>query len=103
MSDKRILSVPFEVICIDDKNRPVEIPSSKWPVKGQKYTVIGVAPSPMNGVLGFQLEELVLGDDCFPYGCFNTKRFGLPVQEKKDAIEEELADLGIEVQELEEV
>ena len=32
----------FKVICIDDKNKPNDIPSSKWIKAKQTYTVIEI-------------------------------------------------------------
>jgi len=102
--DKPIeLTLPFTAICLDDKRKPNEIPQEKWLTEGKPYTVIGVAPSPIDGTLGFKLKEITLGPDTFPYGCFNTMRFGIPVQDKSATLEEELENLGIKVQELEEV
>ena len=94
------ISVPFTAICVDDTNKPQEIPQEKWVKKNQEYTVIGVAPS-LDGKLGFKLKEIVLGKESYPFGCFSSVRFGIPIQDKSKTLEEELADLGIEVQELE--
>jgi len=99
--DKPIeLSVPFTAICMDDKRKPNEIPKEKWLKEGEAYTVIGVAPS-LDGTLGFKLKEITLGKESFPYGCFGSVRFGIPIQDKSKTLEEELSDLGIKVQELE--
>ena len=46
------LTVPFIAICIDDSNKPIEIPSEKWLKKGQRYTVLKVVNS-MDGQPGF--------------------------------------------------
>jgi len=97
------LSVPFTAICVDDARKPNEIPQEKWVVKGKPYTVIGAAPSPIDGTLGFKLKEITLGQESFPYGCFGSVRFGIPIQDKSTTLEEELSNLGIEVQQLEEV
>ena len=94
------LSVPFEAVCMDAKNRPQEIPANKWLTKDKKYTVIGVGQT-LDGKLGFKLEEIELDESCYPFDCFNPKRFGIPYQPEVNALENELAELGIEVQELE--
>jgi hypothetical protein len=74
---------PFKVICLDDKNRPDGIPTSKWVKKGEPYTVIQVTKLDLqNGLLGFKLAELNI-DDCLPYQYFAATRFGVPVSEKK--------------------
>lgn len=65
----------MKVICINDKNRPDGIPSTRWIKKGNVYTVIEVAKLPMQGgMLGFKLEEVNI-DDCFPYQYFDSHRF----------------------------
>lgn len=98
--DKTIkLSVPFTAICINNASKPREIPQNKW-LELEEYTVIGVAKS-LDGTLGFKLEEITLGQESFPYGCFSSKRFGIPIQDNSDALANELADLGIEVEKLE--
>ena len=90
------LSVPFEVICINDLNKPREIPITKWLTKGKKYTVIGLGQT-LDGKLGFKLKEIELGEDCYPYDCFNPNRFGLVVKEV--TLQDELEALGIQVEE----
>ena len=94
------LSVPFEVICINAKNRPKEIPPHLWLEKDKRYTVISVGVT-LDNKLGFQLEELELGEECFPFDCFNPKRFGIPAQPNVKTLEEELEELGIEVEQFE--
>lgn len=101
MQDNNVqLSVPFEVVCVNDANKPKEIPPNKWLTKSQKYTVIGVGTT-LDGALGFQLKEIELDESCYPYGCFNPKRFGLPAQDDVMTLEDELSELGIEVEEYE--
>lgn len=96
------LSVPFTVICVNALNKPNEIPTNKWLTKDQQYTVIDIGVT-LDGKLGFQLEEIELDESCYPFDCFNPKRFGIPVQPKAKTLEEELAELGIEVEQLEKV
>lgn len=62
------------VTCIDDSNRPVDIPLSAWITKGEKYTVVD-AFTGFGGVLIFQLAERDL-TPYFPYKGFDAKRFG---------------------------
>ena len=101
MEDNRIqLSVPFEVVCMNAANRPREIPTEKWLIKGRQYTVIGVGYT-LNGKLGFKLEEIELRKDNYPFGCFSSMRFGLPPQDKMMTLEDELSALGIEVEKFE--
>jgi len=78
------VKLPFEVICLDARNKPNDIPSSKWVVEGQKYTVIKVAKLLIQGgMVGFKLEELNI-DAYFPYQFFAASRFGLPVNQGFD-------------------
>lgn len=86
----------MKVECIDDNNRPNDIPSSKWVVKGKEYTVIKAAKLPMqNGLLGFQLAEIDLRD-CVPYLYFAANRFKekepLPEKKEEKVEEEELVE-----------
>jgi len=92
------MKLPFKVICIHDQDRPNDIPTSRWVVKGQEYTVIKVDRMHMhNGMLAYELEEIDLQECCFPYARFAAWRFGIPlsqfVQETKEdtvPVEEEL-------------
>lgn len=99
------VKVPFEVTCIDAKNKPNDIPNSKWLVEGEKYTVIKVAKLLIQGgTVGFKLQELDI-DAYFPYQFFAASRFGIPlnnawnIQEELDRIleeaKEEVADLNM--------
>jgi hypothetical protein len=70
----------FKVICINDKNRPDGVPTSKWVKEGEFYTVTSVTKLLIQGgKLGFKLAELNI-DDCFPYQYFSADRFGIPVE-----------------------
>lgn len=89
------LKPPFEVVCIDDKRRPQEIPQELWVKEGEKYNVKKVIRT-MDNQLGFVLEEIELGEDTFPYDAFSPVRFGLTTnykdEEEKEA-EEAVKDL----------
>jgi len=66
---------PFDVVCINDSNRPDGIPTSKWVKKGEIYTVIVVGRLMLqNGCMGFKLKQINI-DDCFPYQFFSAERF----------------------------
>lgn len=72
----------FKVICINDAERPNEIPASKWIKKGEIYTVLEVAKMRVQGgILGFKLYERNI-DDCFPYQYFTATRFAVPTQDQ---------------------
>lgn len=92
------MKLPFKVICIHDQDRPNDIPTSRWVVKGQEYTVIKVDRMHMhNGMLAYELDEIDLQECCFPYARFAAWRFGIPLSQftqehKEDTVpaEEEL-------------
>jgi hypothetical protein len=87
------MSLPMKIMCINDKNRPQEIPANKWLVNGEVYTLIGVQPLLSSNSMGFELAEIQLGEECFPYHYFNPDRF-VPVEETElDALEAELDEI----------
>lgn len=92
------VKVPFTVKCIDAKNKPNDIPTSKWLVEGQEYTVVKVAKLLIQGgLVGFKLEELNI-DSYFPYQFFAANRFGIPLDNAWD-IEEMLEKILKEAKE----
>lgn len=99
------MNLPFKVVCVDDSNRPNDIPLSKWVKKGHQYTVTKVAKLLVQGgTLGFKLEEINI-DECFPYQYFAAHRFAIPVHKDWDvesALERLLEEAKKEVQEMEE-
>lgn len=94
------MELPFKAYCIDDTNRPNDIPTSKWVVKDKLYTVTAVARLlAQGGRLGFKLAEVSL-EGCFPYEFYAANRFAIVLDQKliseielnellKEAIEEE--------------
>ena len=96
---KKEIKVPFEVMCMDDTNRPNDIPTSKWVKQHNIYTVIKVSKfNVQNGLIGFILKEIDL-TDCFPYKAFAAWRFGIVIDKEsienaeEQVYEEELAAL----------
>jgi hypothetical protein len=84
----------MRVVCINDSDRPNDIPISKWVVKGKEYTVIKISKMIMQGnILGVQLEEIDLSD-CVPHLFFAATRFAEiePSKEKKEEKIEELEE-----------
>jgi hypothetical protein len=71
----------MKVICIDDSNRPQEVPTSCWLVAGQEYTVLKVGKNKLTNEDYFILQEV---QPHLPYGGYKVDRFVLPHQ---DAIE----------------
>jgi hypothetical protein len=83
------------VICINDGNRPKQIPAEKWIVKGQTYTVI--ATSQMNlqrKKIGLKLKEIELDPSCFPYEYFDADRFKI-VQPEISVAKQEVEEFAI--------
>jgi hypothetical protein len=69
------MSLPMKILCINDDNRPKEIPVEKWIVKDMVYTLIGVQNLLSSHSFGFELDEITLDETCFPYHYFNPDRF----------------------------
>lgn len=65
---------PFKVICVNDKNRPEEMPLSKWPKEGETYTATGLHDSHGNNSKGFYLAEFDT-KGMYPYQSYNVNRF----------------------------
>ncbi len=94
------LNPPFQVVCINDKNKPKEIPANKWITFGHEYTVVSLGKT-LDNKLGFTLKDIELGEDTFPYDCFSANRFGLFVgainnETAEEVVDEMLTDLNIE-------
>lgn len=62
-------------MCIDDKNRPSQIPLEKWVKKGEQYHVTYTAYCIPSKELGVYLDELSLDDCCLPYEYYALRRF----------------------------
>lgn len=62
-------------ICIDDSNRPNDIPLSKWVKEGDTYHVIHATIVLPQGILGIKLNEIDLDANCIPYTFFSANRF----------------------------
>lgn len=67
----------FRVICIDDKNRPIVIPTKNWVEKDEDYTVIGVQNmARQKGIFGYILKEVSPPKES-GYNSYNAMRFRL--------------------------
>jgi hypothetical protein len=79
----------MKVICINDANRPKQVPVEKWVKKGEMYTVI--ATTMMNiqrNKIGLKLAEIELDQSCFPYEYFSADRFMPATEVQVDALQE---------------
>lgn len=81
---------PFKVICINDQNKPKEVPESSWVVYGERYTVIKVDLLSSHKTIGFKLQEINLPDDAFPYEYFDAQRFIMSDDEEEYLMEQEI-------------
>jgi hypothetical protein len=86
------MSLPMKIMCINDANRPKEIPQNKWVKKNEIYTLISVQNLLSSDSFGFVLDEIVLDESCFPYHYFNPDRF-VPI----DSIQEDLLNQAEEI------
>lgn len=64
-----------ECVCINDKNKPAEVPANKWIKKGNKYNVIFTLTVMPQKVLAFHLDSPQLDDSCKPFEYFLASRF----------------------------
>jgi hypothetical protein len=64
-----------KAICINDSNRPKEIPPNKWVKKDNEYEIIFTCTAMPQKVLAFQLAEIELTNDHLPYEYFKADRF----------------------------
>jgi len=85
----------MQVECINDGNKPKQVPTEKWIVKGQIYTVI--ATTSMNlqrNKIGLKLKEIELDQSCFPYEYFDADRFKI-VQPEISVAKQEIEEFAI--------
>jgi hypothetical protein len=96
------MSNSVECICVDDRNRPKQIPENKWPKKGSKYNVYYTVECLPQRQLGVLLEEIELTDNEHPYGYFLANRFGFTMEgfHKLNALIKECTDADFSIEEL---
>ena len=76
------MEIPFKALCINDADRPSDIPLSQWIQKGKLYTVIKVGKMLVQGgKIGFHLAEVNL-DGCAPYLTYAANRFAVILNNK---------------------
>ena len=76
-----------EAICINDKNKPKEIPQSKWLKEGSKYNVIYTCKCLPSNDIGCHLSQIDLDETCNPYTYFKLNRFAFTEENLKKLIE----------------
>ena len=62
-------------VCINDSDRPNEIPIGKWLKRGDEYNVIYTVTVLPQRKLAFHLAEIELDESCNPYSYFLADRF----------------------------
>jgi|688.fasta_scaffold05503_3 hypothetical protein len=75
------------VICIDEKNKPKEIPASKWVKEQELYHILMIFYSIPSKTMAYTLEEIDLDESCAPYGVFDAKRFAIHQDDLEEFIE----------------
>ena len=70
------------VVCINDSNRPPDIPSTNWIKKDVEYTVLRVGMNKLTQEEYFVLQEV---QPTPPYGGYKINRFRLPHPEAIEA------------------
>ncbi len=64
-------------ICINDKNRPAEIPARLWVTEGELYHITFVAFCLPQKTHGVSLYEKPLDESCMPHEYFRMDRFAI--------------------------
>ncbi len=82
----------MRILCIDDRNRPNEVPASQWIVKDCEYTVIKVVNCLGQGIKGYELEEVKIDSALYKY--FAASRFA-PITPPEVIEEEELEEITV--------
>lgn len=92
----------IKCLCIDDKNKPDQIPQDKWIKKDTEYTLAFTMTVLPQKQLAFQLNEIDLDDSCSPHTWFLAKRFAFRKEDLLKVIEfiEECNHINFSVKEL---
>lgn len=77
----------IKCLCINDNNKPTQIPSEKWLKKGTEYTLLFSMTVLPQKQLAFQLNEIDLDDSCSPYTWFLANRFAFRQEDLDKLIE----------------
>lgn len=74
-------------ICINDKNKPKEIPSNKWIKEGNEYHIIYTCVCLPQRQIGCYISEIDLDETCHPYTYFLLNRFAFTEEALKQLLE----------------
>lgn len=90
----------MKAICIDDDNRPPEIPEEEWIEAGIVYTVRSIVKLGFDtGKYGILLKEVELTAQSMPYESYDAERFiifpfDIEIEDKEDFFGSDSADLS---------
>jgi hypothetical protein len=92
----------IKCVCINDKNKPKEIPSSKWVKFGDQYNVIYTVTVMPQKKLAFHLAEIDLDESCNPYEYFLANRFAFAQEdiEKLSELIQDCSEINFSMDEL---
>lgn len=87
-------------VCINNSNKPGDIPQERWPILDEKYHITFVSYHPLQGLQGCLLRELEL-IDCGAYEFYKLNRFAFRLSDLPLMIElmkncTELNDIDIQ-------
>ena len=77
----------IQCLCINDRNKPTQIPQDKWIEMGKEYTLLFSMTVLPQKQLAFQLNEIDLDDSCSPYEWFLANRFAFRKEDLQRLIE----------------
>ena len=77
----------IKCLCINDNNKPIQIPNEKWLEKGREYTLLFSMTVLPQKQLAFQVNEIDLDDSCSPYTWFLANRFAFREEDLQRLIE----------------
>ena len=70
----------LKLLCVDDTNKPFEIPTNKWVKKGEWYHPSRIFVHVEQGYIqGVEVEEIELDESNHPYESYKLTRFACPM------------------------
>lgn len=71
----------IRAICINDKNKPKEIPQQKWVKEQEPYHITHIYKQVnQDSIQGVELAEFDISD-CKPYNCYRMSRFAIHIDD----------------------
>ena len=77
----------IKIKCVDDSQKPQQIPKNKWIKKGEWYNLIFIAWCKPEECQGFSLAEIELDETCSPYEYYKGSRFAISEQDLEKFLE----------------